>query len=64
MMNKTKRIKVVMTQTWEVYQQGIYLTNPLGIVLHAQLDISTEAIVMKVISEKRNEKGFTGESSG
>lgn len=49
MMNKMNRVKLVMIQTWEVYQQGIYLTNPLGIVLHAQLDISTRAIVMKVI---------------
>lgn len=58
------RVKPVMIQTWGVYQQGIYLANPLTIVLCSQLDIPTEAIVMKVTSRKRNEKGFIAESSG
>lgn len=39
-----------------VYQQGIYLASPLTIVLHTQLDISTEAIVMKVTPRKEMKK--------
>lgn len=58
------RIKSALIQTWGVYQQGIYLANPLVIVLRSQLDTPTEAIVMKVTSRKSNEKGFIAESSG
>lgn len=60
------RFKLTVIKTCWVYQQDIYLANPLTIVLHAQLDICTEAVVMKVISykKKRNEKGFIAESSG
>ena len=42
----------------------MYLANPLTIVLHMQLDIAIETIVMKVISRKLNEKGVIAESSG
>lgn len=42
----------------------MYLANPLTIVLHTQLDIAIETIAMKVISQKRNEKGVIAESSG
>lgn len=49
-------LKPVVVQTWWVYHQGIYLANPLTIVLCAQLDICTEAIVMKVTSRKKETK--------
>ena len=59
-MNKKNRVKPARG----VYQQGIYLANPLTIVLRTQLDIPTEAIVMKVTPQKRNEKRLIAESSG
>lgn len=52
-MNKMNRVNPVMRV---VYQQGIYLASPLTIVLHTQLDISTEAIVMKVTPRKEMKK--------
>lgn len=58
------RVNPVVIQNGGVYQQGIYLASPLTIVLCSQLDIPTEAIVMKVTSRKINEKGFIAESSG
>ena len=43
----------------------IYLSDPLTIVLRTQLDIRTEAIVVKVTPrEKKHKKGFIAESSG
>lgn len=55
-MNKLSRAKLVVIQTWWVYQQGIYLANPLTIMRRAQLDIRIEAIVIKVTSRKRETK--------
>lgn len=49
-------VKLFVIQTWWVYQQGIYLANPLTIMRRAQLDICIEAIVIKVTSRKREMK--------